>query len=142
MKFIHLSDLHLGKRVNEFSLREDQQYILGRILEILDREAPYAVLIAGDIYDKSVPSAEAVGMLDEFLCRLADRGLQVFLISGNHDSPERIAFAARLMERAGVHLSPVYDGQVKPTVLEDEHGPVNIYLLPFLKPAHVRRFFP
>ena len=142
MKFIHLSDLHLGKRVNEFSMLEDQQYILTEILRIIDSERPDAVLIAGDVYDKSVPSAEAVGLLDDFLCRLAKRKLHIFLISGNHDSPERIAFAGRLMETAGVHLSPVYDGKVAPTVLEDEHGPVNIWMLPFLKPAHVRRFFP
>ncbi len=142
MKFIHLSDLHLGKRVNEFSMLEDQQYILTEILRIIDSERPDAVLIAGDVYDKSVPSAEAVGLLDDFLCRLAKRKLHIFLISGNHDSPERIAFAGRLMETAGVHLSPVYDGKVAPTLLEDEHGPVNIWMLPFLKPAHVRRFFP
>lgn len=142
MKFIHLSDLHLGKRVNEFSMLEDQQHILTMILKIIDDEQPNAVLIAGDVYDKSVPSAEAVGLLDDFLCRLAQRRLHIFLISGNHDSPERIAFAGRLMETAGVHLSPVYNGKVEPTVLEDEYGPVNVYMLPFLKPAHVRRFFP
>ena len=142
MKFIHLSDLHLGKRVNEFPMLEDQQYILTKILNIIDEEAPDAVLIAGDVYDKSVPSAEAVRLLDDFLCRLAKRKLHIFLICGNHDSPERIAFAGRLMETAGVHLSPVYDGKVEPTVLEDEHGPVSVYMLPFLKPAHVRRFFP
>ena len=142
MKFIHLSDLHLGKRVNEFPMLEDQQYILTEILQIIDEEQPDAVLIAGDVYDKSVPSAEAVGLLDDFLCRLAKRKLHIFLISGNHDSPERIAFAGRLMETAGVHLSPVYSGTVAPTVLEDGHGPVCVYMLPFLKPAHVRRFFP
>ena len=142
MKFIHLSDLHLGKRVNEFPMLEDQQYILTKILNIIDEEAPDAVLIAGDVYDKSVPSAEAVSLLDDFLCRLAKRQLHIFLISGNHDSPERIAFAGRLLENAGVHLSPVYDGKVAPTVLEDEYGPVSVWMLPFLKPAHVRRFFP
>ena len=142
MKLIHLSDLHIGKRVNEFNLLEDQQYILTKILNIIDDEAPDAVLIAGDVYDKSVPSAEAVALLDDFLCRLAKRDLHIFVISGNHDSPERIAFAARLLKPVGVHLSPVYDGKVAPTVLEDEHGPVNVYMLPFVKPAHVRRFFP
>ena len=142
MKFIHLSDLHLGKRVNEFNMLEDQQFILTRILNIIDDEKPDAVLIAGDVYDKSVPSAEAVALLDDFLCRLAKRDLPIFLISGNHDSPERLAFAGRLMEGAGVHLSPVYSGRVEPTVLADEFGPVSVWMLPFLKPAHVRRFFP
>lgn len=142
MKLIHLSDLHLGKRVNEFSMLEDQQYILTEILQIIDREKPDGVMIAGDVYDKSVPSAEAVALLDDFLVRLAKRDLQVFLISGNHDSPERMAFGGRLMAQSGVHLAPVYDGKVSPIALTDEYGPVNLYLLPFLKPAHVRRCFP
>lgn len=142
MKLIHLSDLHLGKRVSEFSMLEDQRYILEEILRIIDGERPDAVLIAGDIYDKPVPPAEAVGLFDDFLVHLARRETQVFIISGNHDSPERIAFGARLMDRSGIHLSPVYDGHVEPVALEDEHGTVNIYMLPFLKPAHVRRFFP
>lgn len=142
MKLIHLSDLHLGKRVNEFSMLEDQQYILTEILQIIDREKPDGVMIAGDVYDKSVPSAEAVALLDDFLVRLAKRDLQVFLISGNHDSPERMAFGGRLMAQSGVHLAPVYDGKVSPITLTDEYGPVKLYLLPFLKPAHVRRCFP
>ena len=142
MKLIHLSDLHLGKRVNEFSMLEDQLYILTEILQIIDREKPDGVMIAGDVYDKSVPSAEAVALLDDFLVRLAKRDLQVFLISGNHDSPERMAFGGRLMAQSGVHLAPVYDGKVSPITLTDNYGPVNLYLLPFLKPAHVRRCFP
>ena len=142
MKLIHLSDLHLGKRVGEVSMLEDQAYILDRVLDIVDGEGPDALLIAGDVYDKSVPSAEAVTLFDDFLCRLARRKLPVLVISGNHDSPERLAFGSRLMEGAGVHLSPVYDGIVKPITLRDEHGPVDFWLLPFLKPAHLRRFYP
>ena len=142
MKLIHLSDLHLGKRVNDFSMLEDQQYILAEILQIIDREKPDGVLIAGDVYDKSVPSAEAVALLDDFLVRLSKRELRIFVISGNHDSPERMAFGGRLMERSGVHLAPVYDGKVEPVVLTDEYGPVKFYLLPFVKPSHVRRCFP
>ena len=142
MKLIHLSDLHLGKRVNEFSMLEDQQYILTEILQIIDREKPDGVMIAGDVYDKSVPSAEAVALLDDFLVRLAKRDLQVFLISGKHDSPERMAFGGRLMAQSVVRLAPVYDGKVRPITLTDEYGRVNLYLLPFLKPAHVRRCFP
>ncbi len=142
MKFIHLSDLHLGKRVYDFNLIEDQKYILKEILKVIDDEKPDAVLIAGDIYDKSVPSTEAVELLDEFLYQLSGRDLQVLLISGNHDSPERLAFASRLISRTGIHLSPVYNGAVEPIVLADEFGPVNVYLLPFVKPVHVRRFFP
>ncbi len=142
MKLIHLSDLHLGKRVNEFSMLEDQRYILSEILDIIDREAPDGILIAGDIYDKSVPSAEAVALLDDFLVRLSARNLQVFLISGNHDSAERMAFGGRLMAGSGIHMAPVYNGTTAPLTLTDIHGPVDLYLLPFLKPAHVRRCFP
>lgn len=141
MKFIHLSDLHLGKRVHEFSMHEEQKAILEQILEITDTEKPNAVLIAGDIYDKSVPPAEAVMLFDEFLFKLSRRDLQVFIISGNHDSPERVAFGARLMDREGIHISPVYDGKIEPFSIADERGSVNIYMLPFLKPSHVRRYF-
>ena len=141
MKLIHLSDLHLGKRVNEYSLLEDQAYILTQIIQIIDKEAPDGILIAGDVYDKSVPSAEAVVLFDNFLTRLAKRDLQVFIISGNHDSPERMAFGSKLMEGSGIHLSQVYDGHVAPYALTDEYGTVYLYMLPFLKPAHVRRFF-
>ena len=142
MKLIHLSDLHLGKRVYDFSLLEDQAYILKEILKVIDTEEPDGVIIAGDIYDKSVPSTEAVELLDEFLVQLSRRDLQVFLISGNHDSPERLAFASRLIASAGIHVSPVYHGVIEPIVLTDAYGPLNVYLLPFVKPAHVRRFFP
>lgn len=142
MKLIHLSDLHIGKRVNEISMIEDQEYILTQIIHILDDEKPDAVLIAGDVYDKSVPSAEAVTLFDDFLCRLAKREMPVFIISGNHDSPERLAFGNRLLEHAGIHISPVYNGGVTPISLTDTHGDVYFWLLPFIKPAHVKRFFP
>ena len=141
MKFIHLSDLHLGKRVHEFSMHDEQKAILEQILQIIDTEKPDGVLIAGDIYDKSVPPAEAVMLFDEFLVNLSSRNLQVFIISGNHDSPERIAFGARIMESGGIHLSPVYDGNIKPFTMSDEYGSVKIYMLPFIKPSHVRRYF-
>lgn len=142
MKLIHLSDLHLGKRLNEFSLGEDQEYILNQILQIAEAEQPDAVVIAGDVYDKAIPSVEAVSLFDEFLVRLAALHIHIFVISGNHDSPERIAFGSRLLEETGIHLSPVYGGSVESVTLEDAFGPVDFYLLPFVKPIHVRRFFP
>lgn len=142
MKLIHLSDLHLGKRVNEFSMIDDQRHVLDQILRVIDAERPDAVLIAGDVYDKPVPTAEAVALLDWFLVELSGRQLQVFVISGNHDSAERMAFGGRLMEQSGVHLAPVYDGTVARWTLTDEHGLVHLYLLPFVKPVHVRRCFP
>ncbi len=140
MKFLHLSDLHLGKRVNEYSMLEDQEYILTKIINIIDDEKPSGVIIAGDVYDKSIPSAEAVQMFDDFLTRLAKRNLQVFVISGNHDSPERMSFGSRLMDQSGIHISQVYNGQIEPFAMKDEHGVLNVYMLPFVKPAHVKRF--
>ena len=142
MKFLHLADLHLGKRVNGFSMLEDQAHILRQILAILDDEQPDGVLIAGDVYDKSVPSVEAVELLDGFLTELRARGVPVLLISGNHDSPERLAFGGRVMDSCGIHISPVYDGALTPVTLQDAFGPVHVWLLPFVKPAHVRRWFP
>ena len=141
MKFIHLSDLHLGKRVNGYSMLEDQEYILNEIKAVITAEAPDAVLIAGDVYDKPVPPAEAVRLFDDFLVQLSRLGLKVFVISGNHDSPERIAFGSRLMDASGIYLSPVYDGTVTPVSLHDAYGVVDVYMLPFIKPAHVRRFY-
>ena len=141
MKFIHLSDLHIGKRVNEFSMYEDQNYILKKIIEIIDAEKPDAVLIAGDVYDKSIPSSEAVTLFDDFLYMLSKRDLQVFVVSGNHDSPERLSFASRLIEKSGIHISPVYNGEIKPITMQDELGDVKIYMLPFIKPSNVRRYF-
>lgn len=142
MKFLHLADLHLGKRVNGFSMLEDQAHILRQILAILDDEQPDGVLIAGDVYDKSVPSVEAVELLDGFLTELRARSVPVLLISGNHDSPERLAFGGRVMDSCGIHISPVYDGALAPVTLHDAFGPVHVWLLPFVKPAHVRRWFP
>ena len=142
MKLIHLSDLHLGKRVCEMSMLEDQAYILREILGIVEDTRPDALLISGDVYDKSVPSAEAVTVFDDFLCRLAARKLPVLIISGNHDSPERLSFGGRLLEGSGIHISPVYDGTVRPITLRDDFGEVHFWLLPFLKPVHVRQFFP
>lgn len=142
VKLIHLSDLHIGKRVNEYSMLEDQQYILGEILKIIDKEQPDAVLLAGDLYDRPVPPSEAVCLFDRFLSALAERKHTVLAVSGNHDSPERIAFGTQLMQKSGVFFAPVYDGTLQPVTLRDEFGEVDFYLLPFLKPAMVRRFFP
>jgi len=140
MKFMHLSDLHIGKRVNEYSMLEDQEYILRKIINITDDKKPDCVIIAGDVYDKAVPSAEAVQLFDDFLVMLSKRNVKVFVISGNHDSPERIAFGGRLMTESGIYMSPVYDGKVNPVTLEDKYGIINVYMLPFVKPAHVRKY--
>ena len=142
MRFLHTADLHIGKRVNEFSMLEDQEYILRQILKTADKEQVEVVLIAGDVYDKQVPSAEAVRLFDWFLTQLNSRKLPVFVIGGNHDSVERLSFGAQIMEESGVYLTQSYDGKVVPVRLEDEYGPVNLWMLPFLKPAMVKRFFP
>ena len=127
MKLIHLSDLHIGKRVNEVSMIEDQAYVLTQVIQIIDREKPDAVLIAGDVYDKTVPPAEAVTLFDDFLCRLAQRHVPVLIISGNHDSAERLAFGARLLAASGITISPVYDGTAASVTLRDEYGDSNTY---------------
>ena len=142
MKLIHLSDLHIGKRVNEVSMIQEQKHILSQILEVIREEKADAVLIAGDVYDKTVPSAEAVMLFDDFLCRLAQEQVPTFIISGNHDSPERLAFGHQLLADSGIHISPVYNGNVTPITLSDDQGHVHFWLLPFLKPAHVKRYYP
>lgn len=141
MKLFHLSDLHIGKRVNEFSMIEDQKYILKRILDLAEEEKPDGIILAGDIYDKQIPSAEAVQVFDEFITRLARRAIPVFIISGNHDSAERLAFGGRLLNSRGIYLSPVYDGSVTKIPLKDQYGTVWIHLLPFIRPSTVRHVF-
>lgn len=138
MIFFHLSDLHIGKKVNKKSLLEEQEHILDTIVRAVEDRKPDGVLVAGDIYDQPVPSAEAVALFDDFLVRLQSLGTQVFVISGNHDSAERIAFASRIMNRSGVYMSPVYAGETTPVLLSDDFGEVAIYMLPFVKPATVR----
>ena len=142
MKFFHLSDLHLGKSVHEFSMLEDQEYILKIILNIADEEKPQAVLISGDIFDRTIAPTEALRLFDDFLDGLVRHNIEVFIISGNHDSADRLAFGSRLMERSGVHISPIYNGIIKPFMLLDEFGELNVYLLPFLKLVQVKRFYP
>ncbi|NLC43436.1 MAG: exonuclease SbcCD subunit D [Clostridiales bacterium] len=141
MKLLHIADLHIGKRVNGFNLIEDQKHILNQILEITDVEKPDGILIAGDVYDKSQPSSEAVELLDEFLTKLTGLGQAVFMISGNHDSPERLGFGSRILQKNGLYIASVFGGQMQKVSLEDKHGLVNIYGLPFIKPAMVRPYF-
>lgn len=142
MKIIHLADLHIGKRVNEFSMIDDQKYILNQILEIIDKEKPDALIIAGDVYDKQVPSIEAVELLDSFISDISKRKTTTFIISGNHDSAERLAFGSSLMAMGKIYISPVYNGKISKYTLKDDFGSANFYLLPFVKPSHVKRFFP
>lgn len=142
MKVLHISDLHIGKRVNGMSMLDDQRYILRQILDIAEKRQVSVLLIAGDVYDKASPSAEAITVFDAFLTDAVAAGLRVLAIPGNHDSAERIAYAQGLLEKQGVCLPPVYAGEVERVELEDEHGPVEFWLLPFLKPGDVRRFFP
>lgn len=142
MKLVHLSDLHLGKRFCEYSLIDEQREVLNEMTDIIFAEKPDAVIIAGDVYDKSVPSAQAVELFDDFLCGIAGAGSHIFIISGNHDSPERLSFASRLIDLNGVHIAPVYSGKIIPFTIKDEYGEVNFYMLPFIKPATVAALFP
>lgn len=142
MKFAHISDLHIGKRLCGFSLIEDQRHILSQITDIIEKQNPDGVIIAGDVYDKSNPSAEAVTVFDEFLTDLSGLKIPVYIISGNHDSAERLAFGGKIMQSSEIYISPVYDGGIKKVVKTDEYGDVNIYLCPFVKPANVKTFYP
>lgn len=139
MRFIHLADLHIGKKVNEFSMLEDQRYVLEQVLQVAEDRRIDGVILAGDIYDKAVPAAEAVSLLDWFLTELADMEKPVYMVSGNHDNGERLAFGANLLKKSKVYVSALYDGSLKPIQLEDEYGTLNLYLLPFIKPIHVKR---
>lgn len=142
MKFIHMSDLHLGKHINQFSMLEDQKYIFNEIVEIIKKEKPNALLLSGDIYDKPIPPVEAVNLLDDFLSKIALEKIPVLIISGNHDSPDRLSFGSSLMKSSQIYISQVYDGNIQCVTLEDENGPVNFYLLPYIKPSTVRQVFP
>lgn len=140
MKILHTSDLHIGKRINGYTMLDDQRYILQQIVNIAESEKPDAMILAGDIYDKTIPSGEAVALFDEFLVGLSRLHVPLFIISGNHDSQERLAFASRIMKESGVYVSPVYDGKITPVILSDEWGEVAFYLLPFVKPSMVQHY--
>lgn len=142
MKLAHISDLHLGIRLNGYNLVEDQKFILNQIIEKLVEEKTEALIIAGDVYDNSVPSSEAITLFDDFLYKLRKNNIKVLIISGNHDSNERLSFGNRLLDNSGIYISPVFDGTVKKVVLNDEYGKINFYLLPFIKPISVKPFYP
>ncbi len=142
MKFIHLGDLHIGKSIGEFDLIEDQKYILDQILDIAEKNGIDAVLIAGDVYDKTIPSEAAVRLFDYFICRLAEKGIKTFIITGNHDSDERLNFGSSLFEARDIFISAKYEGKLFKKEVEDSDGKVNIYLMPFIKASQVRPFYP
>lgn len=142
MKFIHIADLHIGKRVNEVPMLEEQEHILSKVLDIIDAEKPDAIMIAGDIYDKPVPSTDAVLCFDSFLTKLVRRELMIFAIAGNHDSLERLSFGAGLFKKSNVYFAPVFTGTISPVSLKDEHGDLDLYMLPFIKPSQIRSKFP
>ena len=139
MRFVHLADLHIGKKVNEYSMIEDQRFVLQQVLNVIQNKRIDGVILAGDIYDKMIPSAEAVQLLDWFLTELATMETPVYIISGNHDSAERLSFGAQMLKRSGVYVASVYDGSLEPLVLTDKYGEIFLYLLPFVKPVHVKR---
>lgn len=141
MKIFHLSDLHLGKRVCSHSLNDDQRHILNLIIEHIEAEQPDAVMIAGDVYDRATPSEDAVEMFDDFLYKLSELGVKTLITGGNHDSEERLAFGGRIFNKSGIFISPKFDGTVTRVTLTDTHGEVEFYLLPFVTPTAVRRFF-
>ena len=142
MKFMHLADLHLGRSLGDFDLIRDQKYILDQILDLMDEEAVDAVLIAGDVYDKSIPSEAATSLLDSFLNRLAQKGVKTFMISGNHDSDSRLNYGSAIFEGSGIYIGAIYNGALAGYTLEKDGTAVNIFLLPFVKASQVRHYFP
>lgn len=142
MKLLHLGDLHLGRSLGDFDLIEDQKYILDQILKIIEKENVDGVLIAGDVYDKSIPSEAATNLLDYFLCKLSESGVQTFMISGNHDSDDRLNYGSNLFEANQIYISALYHGTLDKRTVTDEYGEVNVYLLPFVKASQVRHFYP
>lgn len=141
MRFIHLSDLHIGKRVNDFSMLEDQKYVFKQVLDIIKTKEVDSVIIAGDIYDKAVASVEAIEVYDNFITALADTKKPIFIISGNHDSAQRIAFASKIMKNNNIYIAPVFNGTMEKVTLKDKYGYIDVYMLPFVKPALVKRYF-
>ena len=142
MRFLHLGDLHLGKSLGDFDLIGDQKYILDQILAVIREKTVDAVLIAGDVYDKAIPSEAATNLLDYFLCHLAETGVKTFLISGNHDSDDRLNYGSRLFQDNQIFISSVFRGELEKYTVEDEQGEVDVYLLPFVKASQVRHYFP
>lgn len=140
MKFAHLGDLHLGMTMNHVNLVEEQKYILDVIIAQLKEEEADAVLIAGDVYDKSVPGTEATSLLSTFLFDLNSLGLPVFIIAGNHDSAERLSYAGELLGRQNIHIAGRFDGEMPHYTVKDDYGEVNVWLLPFLRPGYVNRY--
>ena len=141
MRFLHLADLHIGKRVNGFSMIEDQKFVFEQVYNVIENEKIDGIIMAGDNYDKPVPSAEAVKLFDEMLTRLVSINLPIFVISGNHDSAERIGFGSDILSAAKVYMSRVYNGNLQKIELEDDYGKINVYLLPFIKPATVKNIY-
>lgn len=142
MKLMHLSDLHLGKLVLEQSMIDDQKYILNQIIDIVKKEQVDIVLIAGDVYDKSIPTIEAVNLFSDFLTRLYKLKVLVFVISGNHDSKDRLSFGNELFVDNGIYIEGIFNGNLRCETINDKDGKLNIYMLPFIKPVEVKRFYP
>lgn len=142
MRLLHIADLHIGKRVCEFPMLEDQRHVLAQVVRLLGERKVDALLVAGDLYDKAMPSAEAVALVDWFLSEVAATGVPAIVIPGNHDSAERVAYAGALMARHGIHVAPVFDGHIEPVVLGSGEGAVAVWPIPFLRPQTVRHFFP
>ena len=138
MIFIHTADLHIGRRLNDIPLLDDQKHVLNQIVDIAVSESADAILLSGDIYDKSMPGADAMSLFDEFISALVEKNIKVFMISGNHDSSERISYLSDIISKAGIYASYTFDGKLQKIAFDE----VDIYLLPYIRPLQVRRFYP
>ena len=142
MRFLHIADLHLGKQMNDLSLLPDQEYILEQIVSIAEREQAETVLIAGDVYQRSSPRAEAMALFDAFVSQLARMDKKVIIISGNHDSALRVSYFASLIKASGVYVTEAFDGTLQSVTLKDRDGEIIVWMLPFLRPSQVKRKLP
>lgn len=142
MKFLHLGDLHIGKSLSDFDLISDQRYILEQIIDIAKKKKVDAIFIAGDVYDKSIPSESAVNLLDYFINRLVEEKLKVFIVTGNHDSDERLNFGSSMFEAKNVYIDAKFDGKLHKCEFEDKSGKVNIFMMPFIKASQVKHYYP
>lgn len=140
MRFLHLADLHLGRVLNNYNMLEDQRYTLNALVKTVSEQKIDAVLIAGDVYQKASPPAEAMTLFSDFLCKLHELNVKVFIISGNHDSAERVSYLAPFMARDGIFVTDTFSGKLQTVTLTDGYGPVHIHMLPFIRPVSVRPF--
>ena len=139
MKILHLADLHIGKKVNDFCMLKEQKYVLNQAIDLIKKEKIEAILIAGDIFDKPIPTIAALELFDNFLKELNKLKIKVLIISGNHDNMDRLSYLSNLLEQSNIFISKSYNGNIQKVELDSK---INVYLMPYLYPALVKKYYP